>query len=185
MLEPMLPAPSRRGRPPTAHRQVIDAIFYNLRTGCQWRLLPKDFGPWETIYGRFRKWKTEGVWTALNDPLRTQPDFLYWRGNWGILAGFLWKNCKFLGKSALFIFKFQWCQTYPLFSPWASDKLAAQCASARFSLSAIHESRTGRNIATGVSARIDAPMRASAFNGRSSIWVKSTTNVELHISRLM
>ncbi|MCI0555465.1 MAG: transposase [Anaerolineae bacterium] len=61
MLEPMLPAPSRRGRPPTPHRQVIDAIFYNLRTGCQWRLLPKDFGPWETIYGRFRKWKVAGV----------------------------------------------------------------------------------------------------------------------------
>jgi len=72
MLEPMLPARSQRGRPPTAHRQVIDAIFYTLRTGCQWRLLPKDFGPWETIYGRFRKWKIAGVWTALHDRLRAQ-----------------------------------------------------------------------------------------------------------------
>jgi len=72
MLKPLLPAPSKRGRPPTAHRQVIDAIFYNLRTGCQWRLLPKDFGPWETIYGRFRKWKTDGVWSALNDCLRAR-----------------------------------------------------------------------------------------------------------------
>ena len=70
MLKPLLPAPAKRGRPPTSHRQVIDAIFYNLRTGCQWRLLPKDFGPWETIYGRFRKWKTDGVWSALNDCLR-------------------------------------------------------------------------------------------------------------------
>ena len=72
MLNPLLPAPAQRGRPPTSHRQVIDAIFYNLRTGCQWRLLPKDFGPWETIYGRYRKWKREGVWTALNDCLRAR-----------------------------------------------------------------------------------------------------------------
>lgn len=71
MLEPMLPAPASRGRPPTAPRQVINAIFYILRTGCQWRLLPKEFGPWQTIYGRFRRWKKAGVWAALNDQLRT------------------------------------------------------------------------------------------------------------------
>jgi len=67
-----LPAPSRRGRPRTLLRQVIDGIFYVLRSGCQWRLLPKDLGAWVTIYGWFRRWKISGVWIQLNDRLRAQ-----------------------------------------------------------------------------------------------------------------
>jgi transposase len=72
ILEPLLPVPAGFGRPPHPARQIIDAIFYNLRTGCQWRLLPKEFGPWQTVYGRFRLWKKNGVWTALNDRLRAK-----------------------------------------------------------------------------------------------------------------
>ena len=67
-----MPAPSRRGRPRTLLRQVIDGIFYVLRSGCQWRLLPKDLGAWVTIYGWFRRWKISGVWIQLNDRLRAQ-----------------------------------------------------------------------------------------------------------------
>src|SRR5262245_15681645 len=72
LLQPLLPKPSRRGRPRTLLRQVINAIFYALRTGCQWRLLPKEFGPWQTIYGWFWRWQGSGLWTALNDHLRAQ-----------------------------------------------------------------------------------------------------------------
>lgn len=72
LLQPLLPKASTRGRPRTLLRQVINAIFYVLRSGCQWRLLPKDFGPWQTIYGWFRRWKRAGLWTELNDRLRAQ-----------------------------------------------------------------------------------------------------------------
>lgn len=72
LLRPLLPKPSKRGRPATRPRQVINAIFYVLRSGCQWRLLPKEFGPWQTIYGWFRRWKLSGLWTDLNDRLRAQ-----------------------------------------------------------------------------------------------------------------
>ena len=69
-LQPLLPKPSPRGRPPTQPRQMINAIFYALRSGCQWRLLPKEFGPWQTVYGWFRRWKLGGLWSQLNDRLR-------------------------------------------------------------------------------------------------------------------
>ena len=40
--------------------QIINAILYVVRTGCQWRMLPKDFAPWQTVYGYFRRWKHQG-----------------------------------------------------------------------------------------------------------------------------
>jgi putative transposase len=50
-LEPHVPAPSRRGRPRVhAARRILDAVFYVLRSGCPWRLLPREFPPWETVY---------------------------------------------------------------------------------------------------------------------------------------
>ena len=52
--------------------QIIDAIFYLLRTGCQWRMLPKEFAPWQTVYYYFRKWKKTGVWEKINEALRRQ-----------------------------------------------------------------------------------------------------------------
>jgi len=71
-LQPLLPKASKRGRPRTLARQVINAIFYCLRSGCQWRLLPKEFGAWQTVYGWFRRWKISGVWLGLNDRLRAE-----------------------------------------------------------------------------------------------------------------
>ena len=70
-LKPMLPKPARRGRPPTDLRQIIDAIFYVVKGGIHWRLMPVDFPPWQTVYGRFRRWKLSNLWAALNDALRT------------------------------------------------------------------------------------------------------------------
>lgn len=69
-LEPLLPKPSSRGRPRTDLRRVINAILYVVRAGCQWRLLPKDFGPWQTISGWFYRWQKSGLWQQLHDRLR-------------------------------------------------------------------------------------------------------------------
>ena len=69
-VEPMLPKPAKRGRPPTDPRQVIDAIFYVVKGGIPWRYLPANFPPWQTVYGIFRRWKRDHLWAALNDTLR-------------------------------------------------------------------------------------------------------------------
>jgi len=70
-LEPMLPRPAKRGRPPTDRRPVINAILYVVKGGIQWRLLPSSFPPWKTVYHIFRKWALDGTWHGLNDALRT------------------------------------------------------------------------------------------------------------------
>jgi putative transposase len=49
--------------------QIINAILYVVRTGCQWRMLPKNLAPWQTVYGYFRRWKRQGLWVRLNDAL--------------------------------------------------------------------------------------------------------------------
>ena len=48
-LKPMLPQPKKRGRPPTDRRPLVDAILYIKKGGIQWRLLPSDFPPWQTV----------------------------------------------------------------------------------------------------------------------------------------
>ena len=70
-VQPMLPAPKKRGRPPTDRRRVIDAVLYVLKGGIPWRLLPKTYPPWKTIYHIFRAWTLDHTWAALNDALRT------------------------------------------------------------------------------------------------------------------
>ena len=49
-------------------RGIMDAILYIIKTGCQWRMLPGDFAPWQTVYYYFRKWKFEG---AIEDIMET------------------------------------------------------------------------------------------------------------------
>jgi putative transposase len=66
----MLPSAARTGRPRTALRTVINAILYVLKTGCQWRALPKEFPPKSTVYGFFQKWRDTGVLSALHDRIR-------------------------------------------------------------------------------------------------------------------
>jgi transposase len=59
------------GRPPEHElREIMNAILYVDRTGVQWRYLPHDFPPWETVYGYFAKWQKEGVFAQLNGLLR-------------------------------------------------------------------------------------------------------------------
>lgn len=71
VLEPLIP-PSHGGHPREVEvRRVVNGIFYRTRSGCQWRLLPKDYPPWPTVYYYFAKWRKDGTWARLNDRLRT------------------------------------------------------------------------------------------------------------------
>ena len=78
-LKPYLSAPKKRGRGrPYVHspRKILNAVFYLLKSGCPWRLLPRDFPPWKTVYHWFRKWRIDGTFEqfnlALRERLRTQ-----------------------------------------------------------------------------------------------------------------
>jgi len=70
-LEPHLPAPKATGRPKThSAREILNAIFYVVRGGCAWRLLPHDFPPWKTVYHYFRAWRLSGLWEKMHSALR-------------------------------------------------------------------------------------------------------------------
>jgi putative transposase len=69
-LMSFFPPPSRRGRPRKwAPWQILNAILYVTRTGCQWRMLPCNFPPWATVYGYFWRWTQNGLWARLNTVL--------------------------------------------------------------------------------------------------------------------
>jgi putative transposase len=70
-LEPHLSPPLRRGRPRRwSPREILDAIFYIVRTGAQWRQLPHEYPPWSTVHWWFRRWRLDGTWERLNTALR-------------------------------------------------------------------------------------------------------------------
>src|SRR5829696_6548308 len=70
-LESHLPAPRATGRPRIhSPREILDAIFYVLRSGCPWRLLPHDFPPWKTVFHYFRVWRIDGTWERINRAIR-------------------------------------------------------------------------------------------------------------------
>jgi len=60
-IQPCLPKRKRMGRPPRDPRQVLNGVFWILRAGTPWRDLPDRYGPWETVYRRFREWEQQGV----------------------------------------------------------------------------------------------------------------------------
>jgi transposase len=64
-VQPLLPADSRRGKPWRDHRQVLGGILWKLHTGAPWRDVPQRFGPWQTCYGRLRRWQHDGTWPRL------------------------------------------------------------------------------------------------------------------------
>ena len=71
IAEPLVPAVKPGGRPAKwSRREILDAIFYVLRSGGSWRLLPHDLPPWQTVYYYFRTWRNDGTWEALNGALR-------------------------------------------------------------------------------------------------------------------
>lgn len=74
-IESLVPAPKsgegRRGRPlKLARRILLNAIFYVDRSGCAWRYLPKEYGPWQTVYAYFRQWSQDWTWRFIHDALR-------------------------------------------------------------------------------------------------------------------
>lgn len=73
VLEPFLPRPEHPGRPRIwSLRDILDGIFYILRGGNAWRLMPHDLPPWQTVYGYHRNWRISGFWERLHTLLREQ-----------------------------------------------------------------------------------------------------------------
>ena len=71
ILAPLVPRPLPGGRPSRhARREIVNAILYVLRTGCQWRAVPHDLPPWGTVWWYFRRWREAGVWEQVNTVLR-------------------------------------------------------------------------------------------------------------------
>ncbi len=67
----LMPEPNRRGGGRWRdHRQVVNGLMWKLCTGAQWRDLPERYGPWQTVYGRFVRWRREGLFARLLDRLR-------------------------------------------------------------------------------------------------------------------
>ncbi len=69
LIAQFFPTPQRGHPRKWARWQIVNAILYVTRTGCQWRMLPKDLPPWQTVYGYFRRWTRQGVW------MRTMPSW--------------------------------------------------------------------------------------------------------------
>jgi putative transposase len=71
VLEPHLPTPEKRGRPRLhTTREILNAVFYVLKSDCQWRMLPTDFPPLKTVFHYFRRWRIDGIWERMNRVLR-------------------------------------------------------------------------------------------------------------------
>jgi putative transposase len=71
LLAPLIPTSKPYGRPRSSDmRRITNGVFYLLRTGCAWRYLPRDCGPWQTVYYYFRQWRRNGTWIAIHAHLR-------------------------------------------------------------------------------------------------------------------
>jgi transposase len=75
VLEPLLPAGKKPGRPPKwAKRQLIDGIRWRVRTGAPWRDVPECYGSWLAVYGLFRRWQRAGIWARVLTGLQARAD---------------------------------------------------------------------------------------------------------------
>ena len=73
VLEPLVPAAKTGGRPVYyARREIVNGIFYLLRSGCSWRNLPHDLPPYRIVYHYFRAWRLDGTWERINSALRVK-----------------------------------------------------------------------------------------------------------------
>ena len=64
-LRPLLPPQASTGRPALEHRLIVEGILWIISTGSSWRDLPARFGPWQTVSGRYQRWRKDGRWTLL------------------------------------------------------------------------------------------------------------------------
>ncbi len=70
-LEPLLPASKATGRPRRwSLRLILNAIFYLVRSGCAWRMLPREFPPWPTVHDYYRRWRKDGTWELIHTHIR-------------------------------------------------------------------------------------------------------------------
>ena len=70
VIKPHMPLPAKLGRPPDwTFREIIDGIFYILRGGIPWRLMPTDLPPWPTVYRWFAAWRDSGLFETINHAL--------------------------------------------------------------------------------------------------------------------
>ena len=72
-ISPLVPQPKSGGRPAKYERcEILNAIFYLLRAGCSWRMLPHDLPPWRIVYHYFRSWRDDGTLQCIHDALLAQ-----------------------------------------------------------------------------------------------------------------
>ena len=76
LIEPLLPLPQsgagKPGRPVVDRHRMVNGILYVVKSGCQWRLLPHEFGAWQTVYGYFNRWSASGIWKQVMNHLTEQ-----------------------------------------------------------------------------------------------------------------
>jgi transposase len=72
-LQPLLP-PRQAGKPRQDDRRILNGILWKLATGVPWRDLPERYGPWQTVYTRFRRWTLAGVWERILAAVQRQAD---------------------------------------------------------------------------------------------------------------
>lgn len=73
ILEPLVPAVKRGGRPARwSRREIVNGVLYILRTSSQWRAMPHDLPPWQTVYYYFRRWRNAGIWEQMHTAVREQ-----------------------------------------------------------------------------------------------------------------
>ncbi len=85
LIEPLVPpSGARTGRPSRDRRTLLNGIFWILHTGAPWRDLPERFGPWQTVYHHFAKWRREGVFAEIIEALQITLD------QRGLIDGDLW-----------------------------------------------------------------------------------------------
>lgn len=73
LIAPLIPPAKSGGRKRTVDtREIVNAVYYLLKSGCTWRLLPNDFPNWKTVYYYFCTWKNDGTWKKIHDELRDE-----------------------------------------------------------------------------------------------------------------
>jgi len=77
LVEPLLPSSvGRRGGRWRSHRQVVEGIAWRYRTGCPWRDLPVEFGPWQTVWHRHNQWAADGTWDRILVAVQGESDLV-------------------------------------------------------------------------------------------------------------
>lgn len=70
ILRPLLPEPNQSGNRKYEIREIVNGIYYVIRTGAAWRYMPKDLPNWESVYYYWKKWQLEGIWEKAHNEVR-------------------------------------------------------------------------------------------------------------------